>query len=244
MRWRGALVGLGLILGACSAFVCAQESERTSQQAASNTDRGSGLRGVFLGKDTDPAQSRRVVGKLAILLKTDDGTRRVRSDYAFHSGDRFRFEIIANQDGWLYVMHAAPGGNWQQLWPTKRDVVRIRAEQSFEIPPSPGIFVFDKDTGNEFFYVVIRSDSKPPTLAASTSPARQTETPAKTSTPATAASAGKVINFLVRDPFGETTRGVTFDPGKEDADPYLYFSAAPEDPSKSAKISFQLHHID
>jgi len=49
---------------------------------------------------------------------------------------------------------------------------------------------------------------------------------------------------LVRDPFGEKTRGVVFDPGKDDIDPYLYFSAAPQDASKSAKVKFQLHHID
>ena len=238
------LVGLIFVLGACSALLCAQESERSTQEESWSPDQESGLRGVFLGKDSEPAQSHRVVGRLAILLKTDNGTRRVRPDYSFRSGDRFRFEITANQDGWLYVMHAAPGGDWQQLWPTQPDINKVRAEQSYEVPQGPGIFIFDKDTGNEFFYVVIRSDPAPPNLGPSIPRARRTEVPPKTQIPASKTPAGKTINFLVRDPFGETTRGVIFDPGKDDLDPYLYFSAAPQDASKSAKIKFQLHHID
>ena len=245
------LIALILILGAYGPFLCTQESEQLSQEATSGLDRDNGLRGVFLGKDAEPAQSQRVVGRLAILLKTEDGTKRVRPDYAFHSGDRFRFEISANQDGWLYVMHADSGSNWRELWPTKPDVMKVRAEQSYEIPPSPGVFIFDKETGTEFFYVVIRRDATRPTFMSSASPAKQSkisvgksETPINTPIPATATPAGKVINFLVRDPFGETTRGVVFDPGKDDVDPYLYFSSTPEDVSKSAKVRFQLHHVD
>jgi len=235
--------GLVLVMGTCCALICAQESVRSSHEESDSPDRDSRLRGVFLAKDSDPGQVHRVVGRLAILLKTDDGTRRVRPDYSFRSGDRFRFEITANEDGWLYVMHAAPGGGWQQLWPTKLDVNKLRAEQGYEIPPAPGIFVFDKDTGNEFFYVVIRSDPKPPNLGPSVPPRKHIEPPART--PVTASTpAGKTINFLVRDPFGETTRGVVFDPGRDDVDPYLYFSTAAEDTGKTAKIKFQLHHSD
>jgi hypothetical protein len=196
-----------------------------------------------LGKESDAAQSPRVVGRLAILLKTADGTKRVRHDYSFRSGDRFRFEITANRDGWLYVLHAVPGGDWHQLWPTKLDNNKIRAEQSYEIPPRPGILIFDKDTGDELFYVVIRSDRKPPTLGSSSPLAKNTEPPAKT-TVAAAKSPGKITNFLVRDPFAESTRGVVFDPGTDDADPNLYFSAAAEDTARIAKITFQLHHLD
>jgi hypothetical protein len=78
----------------------------------------------------------------------------------------------------------------------------------------------------------------------SASPVNRAEIPAQTQIPASKTPAGKVINFLVRDPFGETTRGVVFDPGKEDVDPYFYFSAAPQDAAKSAKVKFQLHHVD
>jgi hypothetical protein len=141
-------------------------------------------------------------------------------------------------------MHAAPGGDWQQLWPTKLDINKVRAQQNSEVPPGPGIFIFDKETGNEFFYIVIRADRRPPTFGPSIPPGRTTEPPTKASISVAKTPAGKAINFLVRDPFGETTRGVVFDPGKDDVDPYLYFSAAPEDTTKSARIKFQLRHVD
>ena len=237
------LFGLVLVMGTFCALIWGQESTRTSQEKSGNSDPDSRLRGIFLAQDSDPSAAHRVVGRLAILLKTDDGTRRVRPDYSFRSGDRFRFEITANQDGRLFVMHAAPGGGWQQLWPTKLDDNRVRAEQSYAVPPTPGIFVFDKDTGNEFFYVVIRSDAKPPKSGSGVPPEKHIEPPARTAASGSA-PAGKITNFLVRDPFGETTRGVVFDPGRDDADPYLYFSAAAEDSGKVAKIKFQLHHID
>lgn len=232
-------LALILALGAGCSLICAQEPARPPKEpSAADQDRG--LRGVFFGKDNDPVQSHRLVGRLTILLKTGEGTLRVRPDYSFRSGARFRFEITSNRDGWLYVMHAASGGDWQQLWPSQHENNKVQADQSYEVPPRPGIFIFDKDTGNEFFYVVVRSDAKPPTLDQPNSPTRPTEPAEKTS----AAAAGKITNFLVRDPFGETTRGVVFDPGKDDVDPYLYFSAAPEDSTKTAKIKFQLHHVD
>jgi hypothetical protein len=241
---RIVFVAFILIVGACSALVCAQEPERRTQEEAGPPEQENGLRGVFLGQDSEPAQLHRVIGRLAIVLKTDEGSKLVRPDYSFRSGDHFRFEITANQDGWLYVMHAVPTRDWQQLWPSKSDINKIRAQQSYEIPPRPGIFIFDKDVGNEFFYVVVRPDATPPALGSSTAQTRRTEDLAKTQTLAPKTPAGKTINFLVRDPFGETTRGVIFDPGKNDADPYLYFSATPQDSVKSAKIKFQLHHID
>ena len=220
------------------------QADYPAQEASAHSAQDTALRGVFLGKDNDSVPSRRVVGRLAILLKTDEGFQRVRSDYSFRSGDRFRFEVTANQDGWLYVMHSVSGSDWEQLWPTKVNTNKIQSQQSYQIPPAPGIFVFDKDTGSEFFYVVIRSDTKPPLRERSDAPA--TSTKRRTNDPASPSksSPGETINFLVRDPFGESTRGVVFDPGKDDADPYLYFSAALEETTKTAKVKFQLHHRD
>src|SRR5215469_11223305 len=145
-----------LVLGCCE-FICGQGTVRPAPDASNPADQDRGLRGVFLGTEIDPARPNRVVGRLAILVKTDEGMKRMRHDYSFHSGDRFRFDITSDRDGWLYVMHAGPGGSLQQLWPTKPSGEKMSAKQSYEVPRSPGIFVFDKDTGDEFFYVLIRS---------------------------------------------------------------------------------------
>jgi Domain of unknown function (DUF4384) len=244
-RFRRAFF-LGVVLfGTCDVLLSAQQPHGSEPEASTSVPQDAELRGVFLGKEDDPVQAHRIVGRLAILLKTDNGFQRVRSDYSFRSGDRFRFEITANQDGWLYVMHAVSGGAWQPLWPARvgANTNKVKSEQICEIPPAPGIFVFDKDTGNEFFYVVIRSDHTPPGQAASM-PVGHTQQPVKTQASPGKAASGETINFLVRDPFGETTRGVVFDPGKDDSDPYLYFSAAIQDRAKTAKVTFQLHHID
>lgn len=240
---RALLWSLILVFAACGAMICAQAQEG-SREESTGSPQDTALRGVFLGKDNDSVQSNRIVGRLAILLKTGDGFQRVRSDHPFRSGDRFRFEITANQNGWLYVMHAAPRGNWQQLWPTQVGSQKVQSEQSYEIPPAPGIFIFDAETGSEFFYVAIRSDPTPPMLAASGAHEQQTASPAKVQTPPSKAASGETINFLIRDPFGETTRGVIFDPGKNDLDPNLYFSAASDETKRAAKIKFQLHHQD
>lgn len=234
---------LFLFFSSNNGFTGAQK-KGSEREAAATSTQDTGLRGVFLGKDTDPVQSHRVVGRLAILLKTGEGFRRVRSDYSFHSGDRFRFEVTANQDGWLFVMHSVPRSDWQQLWPSKAGSNKVESQQSYQIPPAPGIFIFDKDTGNESFYVAIRSDATPPIRGAVNASAVRTHRPTKAEAQPSKPPTGETVNFLVRDPFGESHRGVTFDPGKEDGDPYLYFSAALEDSTKTAKIKFQLHHTD
>jgi hypothetical protein len=237
------LFSFALLFSTTHGFVCGQMDHPT-QEASARSAQDSALRGAFLGNDNDPAQSRRVVGRLAILLKTDEGFKRVRSDYSFRSGDRFRFEVTANQDGWLYVMHSVPGSDWQQLWPTTVNTNKLQSRKSYEIPPAPGIFVFDQDIGREFFYLVIRSDIKKPIGEKSGATVAREDRPTKPKTPPSKQASGETINFLVRDPFGESTRGVVFDPGKDDVDPYLYFSAELEETTKTAKVRFQLHHTD
>lgn len=238
-RWRAASFAVCVVLGCCE-FICGQGTVRPAPDTSILGDQDRGLRGVFLGTEIDPARPKRVVGRLAILLKTDEGMKRVRQDYSFHGGDRFRFDITSDRDGWLYVMHAAPDGSLQQLWPTKASGEKISAKQSYEVPPRPGIFVFDKDTGNEVFYVLIRSDRTPPKFNEST-PRKDSDAVITAKNESKTSSDGKIKNFVVRDPFGESTRGVVFDPGEDDPEPYLYFSA---EGTNNAKVMFQLHHID
>jgi hypothetical protein len=206
-----------------------------SQAAANN------LRDVFLGTENSPSEGNRLVGRLGILLKTEQGMVVVRPDHAFRSGDRFRLQITANRSGWLHVMHSAAGHKWQQLWPTGHEMKRVEAGQMYEVPPSPGIFIFDKEIGDELFYVAIRTAPNLPVMKASS--AKEPEVGVNAAH-ANTSPASQIINFAVRDPFGGTTRGVVFDPGKEQSDPYLYFSPESAQGSQDAVIQFQLHHSD
>jgi len=200
------------------------------------------LRDVYIGRETQPTGQVFVVGRLGILLRSQDGYKLVRHQHVFSSGDRFRFQITSNKGGRLYVLHASPGGLPKQLWPMDEQTFAIEAGRSYDIPPEPGIFVFDKEVGEELFYVAIRLDGKLPQLSGT---ARVEDATAKKPAIATQDAKGSkstVVNFRIRNPFGDSARGVTFDPGTNDEDPYIYFSAVPKDGTDKAMIEFQLQH--
>lgn len=239
-----SFIALFVALGPACPVAMAQESRRVTPQQESGTQEA-GLRDVFLGKEGGSASSHRVAGRLGILLEVDGGFKRVRPDYSFRSGDRFRFEIAANQTGWLYVLHTSPGGKLQQLWPVGKNTEEIRRGQTHDVPPSPGLFIFDKEVGDEPFYVVIRTDRKPPAIGQATPLGKNPDSAKKGAQTMESGATTRITNFAIRDPFGESTaRGVVFAPGRDDADPYLYFSPVPQDITKSVMIEFHLHHVE
>ncbi len=211
---------LCISIGIPSRILIAQNADGTNQQKDVPIHQSKELRDIFLGKETASTPAHQMVGRLGILLATRENLKQVRPDYSFQSGDRFRLEVTANRDGWLYVLHAAPGGALKLLWPRSRDDNSIKSGQTYEIPLKPGVFIFDKDVGQEYFYIAIRPNQR----------AKKAST--------------NITNFVIRDPFGETGRGVVFDPGDEDGDPYLYFSAVAEDNRQSAMIEFRLRHVE
>src|SRR5262249_7685939 len=160
-------------------------------------NKSSGLRDVFLGKETNAKEPSELVGRLGVLLKIGQGFERVRPDYEFRSGDRFRFEISSHRDGWLYVLHAGHDGKWQQLWPSGSDSHQIRAGQNYEVPPSPGIFIFDKDVGDEVFCISIRSNRARPPLAQSNQHAKQVDSTKKQKVAETKKTDTHIVNFII-----------------------------------------------
>jgi Domain of unknown function (DUF4384) len=240
-RVARSLLIFSIGMGIPCRILAAQDVNRANEQKDVTTDQGKELRDVFVGKETASAPSHRTIGRLGILLATGENLKQVRPDYSFRSGDHFYLEVTANRDGWLYVLHAAPGGSLKQLWPRRQDDNTIKSGQTYQVPPKPGVFIFDKDVGQEYFYVAIRPNQTPPKLDAL--PAQK---PLKANSGVEKAPSKKgtssITNFVVRDPFGEAGRGVVFDPGEEDGDPYLYFSAVAEDNLNSAMIEFRLSH--
>ncbi len=199
------------------------------KQEDSNSDESYNLRGVFYLKDNVEASA--MVARVSIMLIESVGSREVRLDHPFHSGDRFRFVVSSNHDGWLYILHRSLSGRAQQLWPQKGSEAgasqyqEVKAGQTYLIPPSPGIFVFDEEVGQEEFIVAIRSQETAPEIGSS--PGMKT-----------------IGNIVIRgDPLsGGTFRGTYFDPGTDDPDPSLYFSAAPGDAATKAMVKFKLRH--
>ncbi len=236
--WSG-LVVIQVILLVIAVRVSFGEAQQT------DAAQGKELRDVFLGTETNSHSSDRAVGRLAILLKDGDSYKQVRPDYPFRSGDRFRFAVATSRDGWLYLLHAGPDGVLKQLWPRAQDDNAIKSSMTYEIPPQPGIFIFDKSVGEEYFYIAIRSTPTPPNLSAAAPKKEKSEV--KNRTPPTSApkkESTEIVNFVIRDPFGETDRGIVFDPGEEGSNPYLYFSTVAADKLKSAVIEFRLRHVE
>lgn len=233
-----------LVVMFCFLTILAQDEQKSLQQSSAPEEPGNNIRDVFLSSEAGRAATNRTVGRLGILLKTKDGAERVRPDYPFHTGDKFRLEVTANRNGWLYVLHAAPGGKLKQLWPRSQDDNTIKAGQTYEIPPSPGVFVFDENVGQEYFYVAIRQKRVAPNLEVQVPAGRSMNQTKRTQTSHEKEGNADITNFVIRDPFGETGRGVVFDPGAVDSDPYLYFSAVAKDQLNSAMIEFQLKHVE
>jgi hypothetical protein len=185
-----------------------------------------------------------MVGTVSIMLVEGFGSREVRVDHPFRSGDRFRFAVSANRGGWLYILHKSSTGKAQQLWPrvTANDGTpqhqEIAGGQEYLIPPRPGMFVFDEETGQEEFIVAIRPTRGAPDLASldMTTSVPQAD-PVTDEQPAG--------NIIIRDPFGGgTIRGIAFDPGDDDGDPRLYFREATGDADTTAIVTFQLQHAE
>ncbi len=238
---------------------------QTPSQKVVNT-----LRGVYYA--TPPEGPATDVGRLAILLLMANGPpQQVSLHHRFHSGESFKFIVSSNRDGWLYILHRSPGGELQLLWPrvenngpvSHLDNNRVEAGKDVTVPASPGKFTFDSEIGSEDFYIVIRSNRKPPELTTSeTSPVNGNRTSAVATPPLehkksssaglaktdpdrlTEAPAGqKIVQFSVRGP-KNPIRGVVYDPGPQDQDPHTYFAAHPENENSDVVFEFKLLHTE
>ncbi len=126
---------------------------------------------AYLSKLQAPQYSR--VGRLAVQLMRDGAMQQVPFGWAFHTNDEFRFMIASNRDGWLYILHRSPGGQLQLLYPpTDPNTGQVSnssrvAKNEYSLVPQPteGSFVFETDTGEETFFLVIKDRPEPPALS-------------------------------------------------------------------------------
>ena len=245
---RQQLQRMLLILFVCLGLGCGSIIEPViSDDAISpktdHSDLFSDLRGVYLESSPDDKQGARVA-RLAVRLITPDGERKVRLDYPFKSQNKFRFEVSSNRDGWLYVLHKSPKGEPQLLWPKETADNHIKANRSYLIPSIPAKFVFDREVGEELFYVVIKSQQQAPDLVTIENLVKQTELPlTMTETPSKPKT--KVAQIGVRssvDALDNYYRSIIYDPGTQDGDPNIYFTAHPKNINDMTIFEFKLQH--
>lgn len=238
---------------------------KAAYQQSADIKTADNLRGVYYTPaPEEPVSS---VGRLAVMLKGQEGGhRQVNLHHRFHTGESFQFIVSSNHDGWLYILHRSPGGEPQLLWPRIKsdaaeshlDFNQVQAGEETVVPASPGKFRFDDEVGNEYFYIVIRTQRQPPELTAMETaaspdagtpdmpPTRLEDKPAAPAKPAaeqpsSTLSGQKIVQFSIRGR-QHPIRGVVFDPGPQDTDPHTYFSSHPEDGPADVVFEFQLLH--
>lgn len=91
--------------------------------------------------------------------KADGGYSELLPDSVFHSGDKIKLSIMANQPGYLYLIERGSSGAWQALFPEPNaaaDSNRIEAGRVYEIPSASGhAFEFNDLPGQERLFLLL-----------------------------------------------------------------------------------------
>ncbi|MEO8028833.1 MAG: DUF4384 domain-containing protein [Bryobacteraceae bacterium] len=87
------------------------------------------------------------------------------SDSVFHTGDRIRINVQANDSGFLYVVMRGSSGAWRVLFPARDEAGgdnRVVRGKSYTIPPGKnGQFFFDETGGEEKLFLVLTRRPEP-----------------------------------------------------------------------------------
>lgn len=96
--------------------------------------------------------------RYAVLKKLDDGTyQEISPDSVFHAGDQIRLSLMANQDGYLYVIEQGSSGRWVPLYPggsAAPDSNKLVPGKEYIIPGS-GAWRFTGSPGQEKLFVML-----------------------------------------------------------------------------------------
>jgi len=102
--------------------------------------------------------------RYSILRNSGDDYREVAPDAVFHSGDRIRVAVEANDAGYLYVAMKGASGAWKILFPTAEIAGgnnRVESGRQYTIPSPPGRFAFDQQPGEEQLFIVLSRQPEP-----------------------------------------------------------------------------------
>jgi hypothetical protein len=93
-----------------------------------------------------------------------DDYREAAPGSVFHSGDRIRVAVEANDAGYLYVAMKGASGAWKILFPTAEIAGgnnRVESGRQYTIPSPPGRFAFDQQPGEEKLFIVLSRQPEP-----------------------------------------------------------------------------------
>ncbi|HTZ58668.1 MAG TPA: DUF4384 domain-containing protein [Acidobacteriaceae bacterium] len=103
--------------------------------------------------------SQQRLGLRYALLKVGDAGElsEVLPETTFHSGDKLKISLMANQPGYIYIIQQGSSGNWRPLFPSPGDLPesnRVEAGRIYQIPSGKS-FQFNQQTGQERLFILL-----------------------------------------------------------------------------------------
>ena len=102
--------------------------------------------------------------RYSILKQVGGQTVEVDPESVFHSGDRIRLSVQANDTGFLYIVLRGSSGKWTPLFPSKEIMSgnnKVERGGSYEIPLGSVWFAFDEQPGTEKLFIVLARQPEP-----------------------------------------------------------------------------------
>jgi Domain of unknown function (DUF4384) len=103
--------------------------------------------------------SQQPLGLRYALLKVGESgdLSEVLPENTFHSGDKVKISLMANQPGYIYIIQQGSSGNWRPLFPAQGDAPdsnRVEAGRVYQVPSGKS-FQFNQQTGQERLFILL-----------------------------------------------------------------------------------------
>jgi hypothetical protein len=106
-----------------------------------------------------PSPAQKPLGLRYALLKVAETGElsEVLPETVFHSGDKVKISLMANQPGYIYIVQQGSSGSWRPLFPALGDAPesnRVEAGRIYQVPEGKS-FQFNQQTGSERLFILL-----------------------------------------------------------------------------------------
>lgn len=213
-----------------------------------------GAKGLFFEQLDSPTKSMNTGVQYYIELIRDGKRTKVSNKYGFQNGDKIKFHVKANIDGYAYILlKSGSRGEQSVLFPNQGDDNKVKRGDDYVIP-ADGFLTFDENPGTEKVSLVLSrmpidaqaylsTPKEAPTLIASASTGSKDLIPSRvlvhySNTPSAPKIASKPNTETKTEPVKQDGKPVTkivASNKKKDAKPVAADSSATRIASKKSK---------